>query len=155
MAGVLGLVGEGSDGDFDAQDVGDHVRAKPADQWGAAGGVVGLSVVEQKTVHLQRKVSDPIKYLYIWDFTSRCSRFHVKLMDLLRLHITMATIKHKQPEVKLANTLANVVELHFYGFEIKREMHRKYIRYSDDEQDSYVIKYNGQSDNMGFFFYTL
>lgn len=56
MAGVLGLGGEGSYGNLYAQDVGDHVGAKPAHQRGAAGGVVGLSVVEEETIHLQTEI---------------------------------------------------------------------------------------------------
>lgn len=53
VAGILWFGGEGPFGNLDAQDVCDHVRAKPANQRGAAGGVVGLPVVEEKPVHLQ------------------------------------------------------------------------------------------------------
>lgn len=53
MAGVLGLGGEGSGRDLHAQDVFDHVGPEPAHQRGAAGGVVGLSVVEEEAVHLR------------------------------------------------------------------------------------------------------
>lgn len=53
VAGVLRLGGEGARGNLQTQDVRDHVRPEPADQRGAAGGVVGLPVVEEEPVHLQ------------------------------------------------------------------------------------------------------
>lgn len=53
MASVFRLGGEGSFGNLYAQDVSDHVGAKPAHQRGAARGVVGLLVVEEKSIHLQ------------------------------------------------------------------------------------------------------
>lgn len=53
VTSVLRLDCEGSFGNLDAQDVRDHVGAQPADQRGGAGGVVGLSVVEKETIHLQ------------------------------------------------------------------------------------------------------
>lgn len=58
MAGVLRLCSEGSYGNLYAQDVVDHVGAKPAHQRGAARGVVGLSVVEEEAVHLQPEIQN-------------------------------------------------------------------------------------------------
>lgn len=58
MAGIFWLLGEGSHGNFHTKDVGDHVGAKPANQRGAAGGVVGLAVVEEETIDLQPEKSE-------------------------------------------------------------------------------------------------
>lgn len=53
VAGILGLGGEGPHWDLHAQDVDHHVGPQPAHQRGTAGGVVGLPVVKQKSVHLR------------------------------------------------------------------------------------------------------
>lgn len=58
MAGVFWFGGEGSFGNRHPQDVRHHVRAEPANQRGAAGRVVSLSMIEEKPIHLQQQNVD-------------------------------------------------------------------------------------------------
>lgn len=68
MASILRLVCEGSYGYLYAQNIRDHVGAKPANQRGATGSVVSLPVVEEETIHLQADIQRQTKVILIMCF---------------------------------------------------------------------------------------